>query len=139
MPKELLKNKEGEERLKAVKHKGHSILICDFSDCSRDEGIELLALLVARLQEEAEGSVRLLLNTANATHDATQTNEWKRHLELFNSRLKKSAVIGMSPLNTIALAGIRMYGRLMGQDKAVTQTQVFDSREAALDYLGSEN
>lgn len=138
MAKEALKIKDGTERLKGLKLKGCSILICDFSDCSREEGGELFLQLLERLQKEPESSVRLLLDVQRTTHDATQANEWKRHLETFNSRLKKSAVVGLTPLLRISLTGLRMYARLMGHEKIAAQAQIFDNREAALEYLASD-
>jgi hypothetical protein len=133
-----LKTKGGLERLRQIKHKGLTLLLCDFSSCDREEGQKLLAALVAQLQKEEDASVRLLLDVHETTHDATMSNEWKRHLDLFNAKLKKSAIIGLGKLNQIALAGIRTYARLMGQEKAAYQIQVFDNRDIALEYLSSD-
>src|SRR6185503_18893210 len=138
MNKEALKNQNGVERIRQLRQNGVSILICDFSNCSRDEGVELLKQLVTSITNEAPGSVRLLIDATQSTHDSSQANEWKRHLELFDSRLKKSAIVGLGPLNRIALAGLRMYARLMGHEKATSQVQIFEGREAALEYLAAE-
>lgn len=138
MNKDIPKNQNGVERLKQIRQNGVSIMICDFSNCSRDEGVEILKLLVTNITNEAPASVRLLIDTTQSPHDASQANQWKRHLELFDSRLKKSAIVGLGPLNRIALAGLRMYARLMGHEKSASQVQVFDGREAALEYLASE-
>ena len=134
---EALKSKDGIERLRLLKHRGTGILECSFDTCTREEGRELLVQLVARLQKEAAASVILLIGTQGAVHDAAQGNEWKRHLELFDSRLKKSAIYGLAPMHRIALAGLRMYARLIGREKAALQARVFDSRDAALEYLVS--
>lgn len=128
---------ENPDRLKIFKHNGASILACDFTFCSRDEGKVLLEALIKRLQTEPEHSVRLLVQTKGAIHDPSQATEWKRHLGLFNSRLAKSAVTGLSPLNRISMAGLRMYARLVGQDGAAMQAQIFESHETAVNYLAS--
>jgi hypothetical protein len=73
------------------------VLIGDFSGFERMQSETLLKALVERLEKESEGSVRLLIDARGAVHDSSQTNEWKRHVPLFNSRLIKSAVIGLSP------------------------------------------
>jgi len=138
MPMTSLKTVEGHDRLKLLKHKGSSILSCDFSHCTRDEGQALLADLVAQLAKENDGSIRLFFDVNDTTHDAAQANEWKRHLELFNSRVKKSAIVGLSPLNRIALRGILTFARMMGQEKTALQMQVYDNRELALDYLATD-
>jgi hypothetical protein len=128
---------ETPERLKIFNHKGASILACDFSHCDREEGKALLEALVKRLRSEPGHSVRLLVQTKGATHDPSQSTEWKRHLELFNDRLAKTAVTGLSPLNRMAMSGVRMYARLVGQESAIAQAKIFDSRETAVDYLAS--
>jgi hypothetical protein len=133
-----LKTKNGQERLKVIKHKGAAILLCDFSSCERDEGRQLLDDLLAQLQKEGDGTVRLLLDVNDTTHDASMSTEWKRHLNLFNARLLKSSIVGISRLNRIALAGIRAYAGLMGLEKAVFQIQVFENRDIALEYLSSD-
>lgn len=138
MPLTTLKSKDGSERLKLLKHRGIGILSCDFSSCSRDEGKTLLLELIAQLEKEENGSVRLFFDVNDTTHDASHANEWKRHLELFNLRIKKSAIVGLSPLNRIALGGILAFGRLIGQEKSALQLQVYDSRELALDYLATD-
>src|SRR5260221_9616426 len=101
-----LKTTEGADRLKLIKHKGAGILSCDFSHCSREDGKGLLEDLLAQLGKESDNSVRLFFDVNDTIHDASQANEWKRHLELFNKRIKKSAIVGLSPLNRIALKGI---------------------------------
>lgn len=118
-----------------IRHRGVPVLLCDFSGCTRESGKKLQDALLERLGREGESSVRLFVDAHNATHDATQGNEWKRHLDLYNFCLKKTAVVGVGALNRIALAGLRTYARLMGKEKAIYQIQVFDSRESALDYL----
>jgi hypothetical protein len=138
MTKNSSKTQDAFERLKFVKHNGVNILLCDFSSCTREEGGDLLAALVKRLEKEADASVRLFFDVSNTTHDASMSNEWKRHLDLFDQKLKKSAIVGLSRLNRIALAGIRTYAGLMGHSKTAYQTQVFESRDLALDYLSSE-
>jgi hypothetical protein len=134
----MVKTKANLERLKVLKYKGQNILVCDFSHCSRDEGRLLLTQLLARVEKESEASVRLLLCVEDTTHDASHTNEWKRHLDTFGSRLKKSAVVGLSSLNRVALAGLHMYARMMGHEKISSQAKPFDTREAALDYLAAD-
>src|SRR4051812_38001303 len=104
------------ERLKTIKHQGVPVLMADFKDSNREEAQELLRDLITRLNEEPEQSVRLFLDIHNTIHDSSHSNEWKRHLDLFNSRLKKSAIVGLTPLSRAAMAGMQMYARLMGQD-----------------------
>jgi hypothetical protein len=133
------KNQNGAERLRILKHKGIQVLLGDFSGFERSQSEVLLKALVERLESEAEGSVRLLIDARDATHDSSQTNEWKRHVPLFNSRLVKSAVIGLGPLTRMAMLGVHMYAKLMGQNKPSTQAKPFDSLEKALDYLASES
>ena len=136
--RESLRTEEGLERLRVQKHKGTAVLICDFNASTREEAGQLLQDLVETISLEAEGSVRLYISAEGASRDASHATEWKRHLPLFNSRLKRSAVTGLSPLNRMALAGVRMYARLVGQDRAPPQTKVFESRSEALDYLAAE-
>ncbi len=138
MPTTQLKKPDGSERLKVLKHKGISILSCDFSGCSRDEGQSLLEELVAFFEIESNGNTRVFFDVNNTTHDSKQANEWKRHLTLFNKQIAKSAIIGLSPLQRIAIGGILTFGRMVSQEKTVLQLKIFDSRDDALDYLASE-
>jgi hypothetical protein len=125
------------ERLKQFKHNGHSILLCNFNDCAREERAQIFEALIKALSESPEGSVRLLVEAGGLEHDAVRANEWKKQIDLFNSRILRTAVTGLSPLNRMALAGVRMFAKLMGKDKASQNVQVFDSRNDALDYLAS--
>jgi hypothetical protein len=125
------------ERLKQFKHEGQNILVCNFSDCGRDERAQLFETLLKALSESAEGSVRLLVEVGGLEHDAVRANEWKKQIDLFNSRVLRTAITGLSPLNRMALSGVRMFAKLMGKDKAVQNVQVFDTRHDALDYLAS--
>lgn len=138
MKNETLINQNGIDRLRKLRHNGVSILVCDFSNCTRDDGVTLLQELISKLKDEAPNDVRLLVDASYTTHDPSQTNEWKRHLDLFDSKLKKTAIVGLGPLNRIALGGVRMYAKLMGLEKATLQAQVFEGREPALDYLATE-
>lgn len=133
-----LKTSDGQDRIRNIRHKGVQILLCDYSGCSRDEGRVMLDDLLARLKEEPDSSVSLLSDCSNTVYDPSQATEWKKHLELFNARIKKSAVTGLGPMNRFAIAGIRMYAKLMGQEKVLMLTQVFETRESAMEYLATE-
>jgi len=89
------------------------------------------------LKLRPENSVRLLINTTDAEHDQKQVNDWKAVQPLFNSRILKMAVFGLSPINTIAAAGYRMAARLVSHPDPEKFGRHFGSQDQALEYLSS--
>jgi hypothetical protein len=138
MSKDQSKNKLSSERLKVIKHKGLSVLYCDFSNASREEGKQTHKLMVERLEKESDESIRLLINCKNTVYDPVLAMDWKKRMPLYKAKLKKSAIIGLSALASMALKNVLVYAKLMGLDRPGVQAKVFDNKESALDFLVGE-
>ena len=124
------------KRIQAIQHQGHPVISVDSSHCGRDEREAVLKDYIGLLQGLAPGEKILsLLNFEGSDYDARLAGQWRSELALFNDRVRRSAVIGLSPLALVSIQGFRNSGELMGSPMSAEHAMVFNDRESALNWL----
>lgn len=124
-----------ENRLKDVNIRNENILRLEINEANHEEMVVLREKLFEKLRASHENSVKLMIIARGYTYSPAEAKIWKANLELINEKVKKSAIVGLSPLAQMVMKGVRAYARLMGIEKKSMQAQLFDTEESALDYL----
>ena len=92
-----------DDRLQFVKHKGQTIFVIDFSNCSSKEIMLLLDLVRADVAGHAPGSVLTLADFSGAQIDKTVATHIKEVLAFDRPYVKKSAWVGTEELAACVL------------------------------------
>jgi hypothetical protein len=118
------------ERLRFVKHKGHSIFLIDVSHCSTKDMLLLLDQIKAVVERHEKGSL-LILSDFTGTHiDKPVATRAKEVLVLDRPYVKKSAWIGTENLPHVFYENFKNFSQ--------RDLPVFKTREEAMDWLVSE-
>jgi hypothetical protein len=118
------------DRLQRIQHNGKEILIADFSKLSAGELPGILRQVAVRIASEPLASVRLITYTEGARFGVGTVEEVKLYSRTIRPALKASAVVGLSPLQTVVYMAAKPF-----LHSTVTP---FDSFEAAKDWLAAQ-
>ena len=116
-----------DDRLRFVKHKGHTIFILDFSQCSAKEMLLLLDMVRATVAQHAPGSLLILSDFSGAQIDKQVATRAQEVLVLDKPYVKKSAWIGTESLPHIFYEHFKSFSQ--------RDLPTFQTREEAMDWL----
>jgi hypothetical protein len=119
-----------ENRIRFIKHKGHKILLVDASNCSPEELVQLVPLVLSRATAEPRGSVLLLADFSGSKIDKPSVETIKPALVLDRPYLKRSAWVGTENLPKIFYEHLKSFSQ--------RELPLFKTREEALDWLVAE-
>ena len=116
-----------DDRLPFVKHKGQTIFILDFSQCSAKEMLLLLDMVRATVAQHAPGSLLILSDFSGAQIDKQVATRAQEVLVLDKPYVKKSAWIGTESLPHIFYEHFKSFSQ--------RDLPTFQTREEAMDWL----
>ena len=126
------------QRLQVTMYAGKEVLVADFANANYAESDQLLSQLVECLKAEPESSARVWVK-AGCHFDPDKSVRWKRDLPVFERHAHKVALTGMTTLMRIALAGARMYAKLMSSEKQKKATVgIFEADAHVLEFLAAD-
>jgi hypothetical protein len=120
------------ERIRFIEHKGHRILVLDFSGV-RDSGEALRTIDEAKREVARHplGSLRIVTLVREARYNST-TLQGMKELAVANAPyVKASAVVGMSALHRIAYQAVMLFSR--------RKIPTFEQETEALDWLAQQD
>ena len=119
-----------DDRLQFVEHKGQTIFVVDFSNCSSKEMMVLLDLVRADVAGHAPGSVLTLADFSGAQVDKTVATHIKEVLTFDRPYVKKSAWVGTEGLPNVFYEHFKSFSQ--------RELPTFKTREEAMDWLVGE-
>ena len=123
-------NDHSEERLRFIKHKGHSIYLIDFKNCKAKELLLLLEQVRADIARHEPGSVLTLAEFAGAEIDRNVATRVKEVLVLDRPYVKRSAWVGTESLPHVFYEHFKSFSQ--------RELPLFKTREEAMDWLVAE-
>jgi hypothetical protein len=121
--------------MQTLTHEGRSILELKLGDLSFGQSRMALEEYARLLDRQAPGRLRVLVDFEGAHYDSVLSVAWNSRQVLFNSRVQRSAVIGVSPIIRSAIQGYADTADIGEFPQAGRRTMVFMAREQALDWL----
>lgn len=118
------------DRLRFIKHKGHTIYAADFRYCTAKELLVLLELVRADVARHEPGSLLVLADFTGAQMDKTVATRMKEVLVLDRPFVKRSAWVGTESLPHIFYEHFKNFSQ---RDIPAFQTQ-----EEAMEWLVRE-
>jgi hypothetical protein len=118
------------ERLRFIEHAGKQIMFLDFTNCSHDETMHLLAEIQATVEEHPRGSLLVLADFHGAQFDRAIATRIKEVLVLDRPFVKRSAWIGTETVPKIFHDNFEHFSQ--------RDLPMFPSREEALEFLVKE-
>jgi hypothetical protein len=118
------------ERLRFIKHKGHAILMIDFSHCDSKEMLFLMEQVRVVVARHAPGSVLTLSDFTGTEIDKKVATRAQEVLVLDRPYVKKAAFLGTEGLPHIFYEHFKSFSQ--------RELPVFKTREEALDWLVEE-
>ncbi len=122
--------KTNEERLRFIKHKGHSIFLFDLSHSSSKEMLVLLDQIKAAVERHAKGSLLILSDFSGTQIDKKVATRAKEVLVLDRPYVKKSAWVGIEGLPHVFYEHFKSFSQ--------RDLPTFKTREEALEWLVEE-
>lgn len=116
-----------QERLRFVKHKGHSIFLIDFSHCGQKEMLLLLEQVKAIVARHPPGSMLTLGDITGADIDKTVVTRMKEVMVLDRPFVKRASLVGAESLPHIFYEHIKSFSQ--------REFPTFKTREEAMDWL----
>ncbi len=116
-----------EERLRFIKHKGHSIFMFDLSHCSSKEMLVLLDQIKAAVERHAKGSLLILSDFSGTQIDKKVATRAKEVLVLDRPYVKKSAWVGTEGLPHVFHEHFKSFSQ--------RELPTFKTREEAMEWL----
>lgn len=116
-----------DDRLRFVKHKGHSIFVIDFSHCSSKEILLLLDQVRLDVARHAPGSVLTFADFTGAEVDRTVATKIKEVLVRDRPYVKKSAWVGTESLPHVFYENFKTFSQ--------REIPAFQTPEEAMDWL----
>jgi hypothetical protein len=120
----------GEDRLRFIEHKGRTIYLVDFSNCSAKEMLLLLEEVTAVVTQHAHGSMLTLADFTGAEMDRAVVTRMKEVLTLDRPFVKRSAWVGAESLPHIFQEHIKSFSQ--------RDFPTFPTREEAMEWLVAE-
>ena len=119
-----------EERLRFIKHKGHTIFLFDLSHCNPREMLVLLEQIKAAVERHAKGSLLVLSDFTGTQIDKKVATRAKEVLVLDRPYIKKSAWVGTDGLPNVFYEHFKSFSQ--------RELPRFKTREEALEWLVEE-
>ena len=116
-----------DERLKFIKHKGHSIFAIDFSHCTAKEMLLLIEMIRVHVARHEHGSMLTLADFAGAEIDKKVATRMKEVLTLDRPYVKRSAWIGTETLPHVYYENFKTFSQ--------REFPTFKTRDEAMDWL----
>ena len=119
-----------EERLRFVKHKGHTIFMVDLSHCGEKEILLLIEQVRAIVARHAPGSMLTLGDFTGAKIDKKIATRMKEVFTLDRPYVKRSAWVGAESVPHVFRDSIKSFSQ--------REFPSFKTREEAMDWLVEE-
>jgi hypothetical protein len=119
-----------DDRLHFVKHKGQTIFVIDFSNCSAKEILLLLDMIRATVARSEPGSLLTLSDFSGAQIDKQVATRAKEVLVLDRPYVKRAAWIGTESLPNVFYEHFKSFSQ--------RDLPAFKTREEAMDWLVGE-
>ena len=97
------------ERVRVEVHQGQRILIVDGTDCRADEYAGILEAGAKAVQREPLASVLLATVVTRARFSGGAADRVKAYSAAIKPHVKKSAVVGLSPLQRVVFTAVRPF------------------------------
>lgn len=115
------------QRLRFIKHKGHTIYLIDVSYCKEKELLLLLEQIRTDIARQAPGSVLALADFTGAEIDKKVATRIKEVLVLDRPYVKRSAWVGTENLPHVFYQHFKNFSQ--------RELPMFKTREEAMDWL----
>ena len=116
-------------RWRWVEYKGEKILINDYSNLPIEEILRLIEENTRRYEAEQNQDILLLVDVTGCPFDANVVIDLKKIASFIQSKIKKSACIGVTGLKAVILEGVNRFSKL--------GIKPFPSEEHAKEWLVS--
>ena len=126
----MISDKDVNQRLRFIKHKGHAIFLIDFSHCHGKDMLLLLDQVRADVSRHAPGSVLTLADFSGAKIDKAVATKIKEVLVFDRPYVKKSAWVGVESLPHVFFENFKSFSQ--------RDFPSFETREEAMDWLVKE-
>jgi hypothetical protein len=119
--------------IKWIEHHGQQILYIDYRDCKSEQEMILLLEEQAKWAKGSPKAVLILSNVTNTTITSEFMNRSKQYgKEIFITKTKKSAVVGIIGMKSILMQGYQMF-------TGAKNARPFQNESEALDWLIQED
>ena len=115
------------DRVRAINHEGHKILLIDLSHCSAAEVKRIAELVPKFVAAQPKGSVLLLADFTAAEFDRDAFTTMKEGLVFDRPYVKKSAWVGTEALPHVFYEHMKVFSQ--------RDLPTFKTREEALEWL----
>jgi hypothetical protein len=119
-----------DDRLHFVKHKGHAILVLDFTHCRAKQILPLLDMIRATVARHEPGSLRILADFAGAEINKEVARRAQEVLVLDRPYVKRSAWVGTESVPNVFYEHFKSFSQ--------RELPTFKTREEAMDWLVAE-
>ena len=119
-----------DDRLHFVKHKGHAILVLNFTHCSAKQILLLLDMIRATVARHEPGSLLILADFAGAEINKEVARRAQEVLVLDRPYVKRSAWVGTESLPNVFYEHFKSFSQ--------RELPTFKTREEAMDWLVAE-
>jgi hypothetical protein len=116
-----------DDRLHFVKHKGHAILVLNFTHCNAKQVLLLLDMIRATVARHEPGSLLILADFAGAEINKEVARRAQEVLVLDRPYVKKSAWVGTESLPNVFYEHFKSFSQ--------RELPTFKTREDAMDWL----
>lgn len=119
-----------DDRLHFVKHKGHAILVLNFTHCNAKQILPLLDMIRATVARHEPGSLLILADFAGAEINKEVARRAQEVLVLDRPYVKRSAWVGTESLPNVFYEHFKSFSQ--------RELPTFKTREEAMDWLVAE-
>jgi hypothetical protein len=131
-----IQDKNMADRFRFIEHAGKEILLMDYSHADREACFALTAEFERYIQtREADGSLRILFDMETPYYDPIHANHWRANSARYDKYFHSTAMIHAGPIIKLVLSSLRMYLKMLGQPMTENRGRIFESKDAALDFL----
>jgi hypothetical protein len=123
----MISDGDVKNRVRFVEHKGHPILLIDFSHCHGKDMLLLLEQVRADVASHEPGTVLTLADFTGAKIDKEVATRMKEVLTLDRPFVKKSAWVGTDSVPHVFYEHFKSFSR--------RDFPTFETREEAMDWL----
>jgi hypothetical protein len=116
-----------DDRLHFVKHKGHAILVLNFTHCNAKQVLLLLDMIRATVARHEPGSLLILADFAGAEINKEVARRAQEVLVLDRPYVKRSAWVGTESLPNVFYEHFKSFSQ--------RELPTFKTREDAMDWL----
>jgi hypothetical protein len=120
-----------DERIRFIKHKEHSILLIDASNCGKRDMLLLLPEVQATVGEQPRDSVLALADFTGAEVDKEVATRIKEVLVFDRPYVKRVAWVGTQSLPSIFYENFKTFSR--------RDLPIFETRAEAMDWLVADS